>query len=164
MNKLSLSPFTALAALSLAACGGSIEDPLYRFSDAREAIEREALDPSSVKFRDLRFCGESNRIVTGEFNEKNRLGAYEGFKTFFYDTKSLLTYSPRAMFSNFSILSNGMTPFQIVAYEKLAPLCYVDSKPEFDFLYETLEEDELEAVEEMRAGIDKILSESAPLE
>lgn len=48
----------------------------------RSAIVNNAIDPTSVIFRNERF---NDLIMCGEFNSKNRLGAYTGFERFISD-------------------------------------------------------------------------------
>lgn len=49
---------------------------------AKLAIERQLIDPSSVQYREV--VSYSENVVCGEFNSKNRIGGYVGFKPFVY--------------------------------------------------------------------------------
>jgi hypothetical protein len=51
-------------------------------------VPYDFFDPSSAKFRNLRKAATQypDRTICGQVNAKNRLGAYVGFKPFFYDT------------------------------------------------------------------------------
>ena len=66
----------------LAACGQEVR--------YRESVARDLLDPNSAQFRDTRVvdlysdAGSRVRVYCGEINAKNGLGAYSGFRRFFY--------------------------------------------------------------------------------
>lgn len=49
----------------------------------RAAIIQVMVDPTSVLFRNEYFSGE---FMCGEYNAKNRMGAYDGFERFISDT------------------------------------------------------------------------------
>jgi len=56
-------------------------------NEARGALESSLFDAESTKFKDLKAVnavigGKSIRIICGEFNGKNKMGAYVGFKRF----------------------------------------------------------------------------------
>tara|TARA_R110002049_G_scaffold275802_1_gene453939 strand:+ start:1126 stop:1452 length:327 start_codon:yes stop_codon:yes gene_type:complete len=51
-------------------------------SKAKEEISYHMIDPSSVQFRNL--VSYSGGVVCGEFNAKNRMGAYVGYQEFIY--------------------------------------------------------------------------------
>lgn len=72
---------TALcAAVTLALALGGCD----QFKDAKDAVRHTMPDPDSAQFRDVEQCGGDSKIVHGEVNGKNRYGAYDGFKHFFY--------------------------------------------------------------------------------
>ena len=53
---------------------------------AKKKIEGQLIDPSSVQYRNIIVKnGPSSVIVCGEFNAKNRMGGYTGFKPFVYN-------------------------------------------------------------------------------
>ena len=67
--------------------------------DMRVYFNKLLVDPGSVQFRDLKIylnvptpklrtagTGEVN-VVCGEYNSKNRLGGYVGFKYFYWDSE-----------------------------------------------------------------------------
>ncbi|QIG80564.1 type VI secretion system-associated protein TagO [Stakelama tenebrarum] len=64
--------FAALIALSSCA------------NEAEKAVREGLIDPDSAQFRDVKVCRGDSAVTTGEVNGKNRLGAYVGFKPFFY--------------------------------------------------------------------------------
>ena len=66
-------------ALALAASSANI-------STAQDRIARDLADPESAQFRDLKENSVGSGVC-GEINAKNKLGAYTGFKKFFYDAK-----------------------------------------------------------------------------
>ena len=51
---------------------------------AMTAIKDRAVDPGSVRFRNVVVIREANgaKAVCGEFNAKNRMGGYNGFERF----------------------------------------------------------------------------------
>lgn len=51
-------------------------------SGAKEAIKEKLLDPSSVEYKNL--VSYSEGVVCGEFNAKNTMGGYVGFKDFIF--------------------------------------------------------------------------------
>lgn len=51
----------------------------------KEYITKDFLDPSSAQFKDLFAYGH---CVTGKVNGKNAMGAYTGFKEFYYDSSA----------------------------------------------------------------------------
>ena len=48
--------------------------------EAKAAVQRELIDPSSAEFRNVRI--DSLRDICGEVNAKNRMGGYGGFTHF----------------------------------------------------------------------------------
>lgn len=61
--------------LALTACGTS---------EAEEAVKRSMLEPAATQFRDVKTCDADQNLIVGDFNAKNRVGGYEGFKPFYY--------------------------------------------------------------------------------
>lgn len=55
------------------------------FDEAQKAVEAHLTDPGSAQFRNLR---EGKYDVCGEFNAKNVLGGYVGFKPFAWSIKA----------------------------------------------------------------------------
>ena len=53
---------------------------------AKQAVRDTLIDPGSAQFKDMRQCPDDRNITLGEVNGKNRLGAYTGFKPFFYES------------------------------------------------------------------------------
>lgn len=51
---------------------------------AMEAVRNEMRDPEATQFRDVRTCPGKASVVVGEFNGKNGLGGYTGFRKFVY--------------------------------------------------------------------------------
>jgi hypothetical protein len=58
--------------------------------EARKAVAASLTDPSSVQFQNVTSYSEN--VVCGEFNAKNRMGGYVGFKPFVYHWKGLVSY------------------------------------------------------------------------
>jgi hypothetical protein len=56
--------------------------PLAPTKIATEAVRNSTLDPLSVQFRKIIVRGA---LVCGEYNAKNKLGGYVGFKPFSFD-------------------------------------------------------------------------------
>lgn len=54
-------------------------------SKVEEAVKNELIDGASAKFEDVKQCSGDKSIYAGQVNAKNRMGAYVGFKPFFYD-------------------------------------------------------------------------------
>lgn len=52
-------------------------------SEAKKALVQQLKDPSSVQWRDVRDYTEG--VVCGQYNAKNSMGGYVGFKTFIYN-------------------------------------------------------------------------------
>jgi hypothetical protein len=53
------------------------------FDDAKRAIEKDLKDPSSVQYRNMKKDNYGVQVC-GEFNSKNSMGGYVGFKPFIY--------------------------------------------------------------------------------
>lgn len=54
---------------------------------AKKAIEKMLTDPSSVQYRELKSCREG--LISGEYNAKNSMGGYVGFRKFFFDGETI---------------------------------------------------------------------------
>ena len=65
-----------LSMLVLGSCGAT--------HDAKEAVKRTLLDPTSPLFRDVEPCFFNSEVIEGEVNAKNRFGTYTGFEHFLY--------------------------------------------------------------------------------
>ena len=63
-----------LLSLLLCACEG----------EAEQAVRRSMIDPDATQFRDVKRCRGDAAVWQGEANGKNRLGAFVGFKAFYY--------------------------------------------------------------------------------
>lgn len=72
---------SAFSVLVLVACDKNIVDI------AKKEIESTLIDPSSVQYRNI--VAYSEDAVCGEFNAKNRMGGYVGFKPFVYQNKQV---------------------------------------------------------------------------
>lgn len=68
-----------LAALAVAACGGSEQE-------ARERVAAQLRDPNSAQFRNINMIAQSTggEAVCGEVNGRNAFGAYSGFQRFVF--------------------------------------------------------------------------------
>ena len=60
---------------------------------AKKIIAARLIDPASLQLRNVRIKqavvdGTSQTILCGEYNAKNRLGGYAGFKPFAYDPQT----------------------------------------------------------------------------
>lgn len=68
---------------------------------AKKIIATRLVEPASLQLRNIRskqviVDGASQTILCGEYNAKNRMGGYNGFKTFAYDPttyKAVVTLS-----------------------------------------------------------------------
>lgn len=80
MKRIGLTA-TTIAALALAGCDGT--------GKAKEAVKQSLIDPSSAQFREVEKCHGDQAVWSGEVNAKNQMGAYVGFKPFFYDGTSV---------------------------------------------------------------------------
>ena len=88
----------SFAALLVIGCDGSdtlreevsslVDDPIV--SHAKEQVVSQAPDPAAAQFRNVRQVGD---MVCGEVNNKNRLGAYNGFTPFIYRRYSNQAFS-----------------------------------------------------------------------
>ena len=58
--------------------------------DAKKAVAATLTDPSSVQFQNV--TSYSNNVICGEFNAKNQMGGYVGFKPFVYSWHGLVSY------------------------------------------------------------------------
>lgn len=97
VNRGSLAACIAVIALSTAGCGPSAEE--IRLKAAKEAKDKEAAqiekfketvsdqfsDPSATQFRKLTLI-KGGKALCGEYNTKNRMGGYVGFRAFGVDT------------------------------------------------------------------------------
>ena len=73
-------------------------------SDAKADISNSALDPESVRWRNLRMAASTDApFVCGEFLAKNRFGAYTGWQQFMWD-------GPGELFTRRSVVSVGLSP------------------------------------------------------
>jgi len=52
--------------------------------EAEKAVRSKMLDPDAAQFRGVERCNGDREVWRGEVNGKNRLGAFVGFKPFFY--------------------------------------------------------------------------------
>jgi hypothetical protein len=64
------------------------------FGKAKALIAERMVDPSSLQYRKLRVVQETVQgkrltVACGEFNSKNKLGGYTGFRTFAYETTTV---------------------------------------------------------------------------
>lgn len=59
-----------------------------------DAVQQKLKDPSSAKFRNVRFCRGLNNLPLcyGEVNSKNSFGGYGGFQRFISAGSPKLTY------------------------------------------------------------------------
>lgn len=64
-----------LAAGLLTGCGPS---------EAEKAVRERMLDPEATQFKDVKPCPADKEMTVGNFNGKNLMGAFTGFKPFFY--------------------------------------------------------------------------------
>lgn len=55
-----------------------------RESQAEQAVRAKMLDPDATQFRNVGPCSADKAVTYGEANGKNLMGAYTGFKPFFY--------------------------------------------------------------------------------
>ena len=82
MNKTLYKPIIIILAIGILYLGLNFED-LFVKPKYRAAIISVMIDPTSVLFRNEHFNGY---FMCGEYNAKNRMGAYIGFKQFISDT------------------------------------------------------------------------------
>lgn len=54
-------------------------------SPAREAVEKQLIDPGSARFERVRECPSQKGMYSGFVNSKNRNGAYAGSIAFFVE-------------------------------------------------------------------------------
>jgi hypothetical protein len=66
-----------LAVAGVSGCGNGA------IGEAKKAVEVQLKDPSSVQWRDVEEYSEG--VVCGEFNAKNSMGGYTGFKRFIFN-------------------------------------------------------------------------------
>jgi hypothetical protein len=55
--------------------------PKISLSAGKQILERNLIDPESVRYRNVRL-NQAKNAVCGEFNSKNRMGGYSGFSRF----------------------------------------------------------------------------------
>ena len=65
---------------------------------AKALISERVLDPSSLQYRKMRSVngeveGSKGPMLCGQYNAKNRMGGYVGFKDFIYDPRKKLVVS-----------------------------------------------------------------------
>lgn len=70
---------TLMVAAALWGCGPESAT----VAEAKKALERQLKDPGSVQYRDVKEFSEG--VVCGEYNAKNSMGGYVGFKKFVYN-------------------------------------------------------------------------------
>lgn len=61
---------------------------------AKAIIAKRMIDPDSLRLRSTRVVtvqreGKAQQVLCGEFNAKNRMGGYTGFKSFAYEPSSM---------------------------------------------------------------------------
>lgn len=98
--------------------------------DAKKAVAASLSDPSSVQFQNV--TSYSNNVVCGEFNAKNQMGGYVGFKPFVYNWRGLVSYNISA--NTIALCNNNQDKVEVRTIE----LPQIRIKPE-------QEDDELEA-------------------
>lgn len=82
---------------------------------ARRIIAQRLVDPDSVTIRGIRLAtatvdGRDVKLLCGEYNSKNRLGGFVGFKPFVYEPaimKGVLTLSDEYEYDFFSESGSG---------------------------------------------------------
>jgi hypothetical protein len=77
---------------AVAAPAGKSPSPMV--ARAKRIIAERLIDPDSLQLRNTRVVtatinGRSQTLICGEFNSKNRLGGYVGFKSFVYEPTAL---------------------------------------------------------------------------
>jgi len=86
---------------------------------AEAAVRGLLYDPSSAQFRDVERCPRNRDVLRGEFNGKNLMGGYEGFKPFYYDGVSAITLGD-GRFSGFTqICYHGGDPKKVVDVDSI---------------------------------------------
>lgn len=84
-SKRGMLPVLALGLLS--GCGFILGTVAYNEAQAREVLSDRLMDAESARFRevvsrDVTREGQKARILCGQVNAKNQLGAYVGFRNF----------------------------------------------------------------------------------
>lgn len=118
---------TSLFISSIVSAAPRVENPLI--ATARQIIGQRMLDPSSMQTRNMRIVkatvdGSVTSLVCGEYNAKNRMGGYVGFRSFVFDpivNKAVMTTNGDFFYGNgdnFSLdsLKAGETLESIEAY------------------------------------------------
>lgn len=59
-------------------------------AEAKKAVAASLTDPASVQFQEVKSYNQN--VVCGEYNAKNRMGGYVGFKPFIYYRGGLVAY------------------------------------------------------------------------
>jgi hypothetical protein len=108
-----------LLSIALAGCESS------SIVEAKKHIESELKDPSSAQYRQVReFSGS---LVCGEYNAKNSMGGYVGFKSFiFVSATGNYISEANASEEDQSILCNN-EPNKFLTYDKKKLLQYLKS-------------------------------------
>lgn len=85
---------TAIASLAIAA-PALAQTPAAMTAQARQIITQRLIDPDSLQVRNTRVLtiaspsGQQVQVLCGQYNSKNRMGGYTGFKTFIYEPAEL---------------------------------------------------------------------------
>lgn len=82
---------TTIASLAMTPIAASAATPASMTAAARQIISQRLVDPASIQLRNTKLIttvspkGQSVQVLCGEYNGKNRLGGYTGFKLFAYE-------------------------------------------------------------------------------
>lgn len=138
MNRKFHKPIMIVLAIAVIYIGFNFKQ-LFVAPFFRSAIVNNTIDPTSVIFRNERFNG---LIMCGEFNSKNRMGAYTGFERF------ISNFNNAKIPSVVSILSkDGDVSSQLLFQMKLSMLIgkdkeiYIDNLDKFRDQLPTIYED-----------------------
>jgi hypothetical protein len=75
-------------------------------SQAKDAVRQRLADPDSAKFRNVRNV--NGDVVCGEFNAKNGMGGYVGYRRFVFTGGDWATFEPSAEELNSEMLENAV--------------------------------------------------------
>lgn len=95
LSRIALTSTLLLGAATLTGCHPEV-------SRGKQALEAKLKDPGSVQYKDV--VAYSENVVCGEYNAKNELGGYVGFKRFITLKGSLVRGDEHA---NFMLLCNN---------------------------------------------------------
>lgn len=90
---MKIAKIMILGSALLISAGAGAQTVASMGASAKKILSARLVEPASLQLRNLRtkqvtLAGVTQTILCGEYNAKNRMGGYNGFKAFAYDPKT----------------------------------------------------------------------------